>query len=392
MNLSFDPSELLALLADLVRIESVNPALEAGGSGEAKIAAYSAEWLRAAGLEVDVHEGSAGRPSVLGRLAGSGSGRSLMLNAHMDTVGIAGMDEPLSGDVRDGRLYGRGSYDMKGGLAAIMMAGKVLAASGTPLPGSLLVAGVADEEVASGGTMEILAAVGEGRYGTVDGAIVTEPTQLELCLAHKGFVWLEIEVSGRAAHGSQFTLGVDANMCMGRVLAEVAKLEEELRLRPGHALVGPPSLHAATLQGGTALSVYAARSTLGIERRTVPGETEERVTAEIEAILHRLRAADPTLEVDYRVLLSRPPFAAELTDPIVSAVEGAAAEVLGRPPQRVGENPWMDSALLADAGIETVVIGPAGTGAHSAEEWVDVDSVVRLTEVLVRSARTYCAG
>ena len=204
-----------------------------------------------------------------------------MLNAHTDTVAADEMEEPFSGALRDGRVYGRGSFDMKGGLAAMMGAAKSLADAGCPHGGEVLLAAVADEEYASLGTADLI-----GKY-RVDGAIVTEPTALDLCLAHKGFIWIEVLVHGRAAHGSRFDLGVDANMRMGRVLADLDRLEQDLRARPPHPLVGPPSLHAATLSGGTGLSTYAASCTLQIERRTIPGEKTERVLEEIEDILHR---------------------------------------------------------------------------------------------------------
>jgi acetylornithine deacetylase len=294
------------------------------------------------------------------------------------------MAEPFSGALRDGRVYGRGAYDMKGSLAACLAALQALAALGERLRGDVLVAAVADEEYASLGTADLI-----GRY-QVDGAIVTEPTALEVCLAHKGFIWVEVVVGGRAAHGSRFDLGVDANLRMGRFLAELEKLERELRARPPHPLVGPPSLHAALLNGGSGLSTYAERCTLQIERRTIPGETEAQVKAELEAIAERLAAADPSFAADVRPFFARDAFEVSPQAPIVQAVELAAATVLGQAPRRHGQTPWMDSALLASAGIETVVMGPSGAGAHAAEEWVNFESVIGLAGVLVAAAREYC--
>ena len=194
---------------------------------------------------MEIFEPAPGRTSVLGRLAGTGGGRSLMLNAHCDTVDVQGMAEPFSGATRDGKLYGRGAYDMKGSLAACMAAAKALVDGGTRLRGDVLVAAVADEEYGSLGTSDMLTHV------KVDGAIVTEPTALEVCLAHKGYLWIQVEVAGRAAHGSKFELGIDANMKMGQFLGKLSELERDLRSRPPHPLVGPPSLHAAMLSGGT---------------------------------------------------------------------------------------------------------------------------------------------
>src|SRR5262245_52920593 len=247
MSLQIDRDFTIRTLSRLVQINSINPDLSADGAGEAEIGRYVAETLRGLGLETASHEPAPGRVSVVGKLAGIGRGKSLMFNAHYDTVGVEEMPEPFSGAVRDGKLYGRGSYDMKGSLAAQIGAAKALVDAKVPLAGDLLIAAVADEEVASIGTADLVK-----RY-KVDGAVVTEPTALEICLAHKGFVWIEVETHGRAAHGSRFELGVDANMMMGRFLVELDQLERGVRARKPHPLVGPPSLHAATLKGGEGL-------------------------------------------------------------------------------------------------------------------------------------------
>ena len=384
-----DRQYVVRTLQDLVHINSINPALEAGGPGEAEIAGYVARALEAAGLDVASHEPEPGRVSVVGRLAGRGGeggrgGRSLLLNAHMDTVGVAGMPEPFSGAVRDGKLYGRGAYDMKGSLAAMLGAAKALADAKAPFTGSLLMAGVADEENASIGTADLIP-----RY-PADAAIVTEPTHLEVCLAHKGFAWIEVTTEGHAAHGSRPDLGVDANLAMGKFLARLALLEEELRGRKPHPLVGPPSLHAGVLHGGTAPSVYAASSKLIIERRMIPGETEAQVVREIAAVIDEMTRGDAPFRATHRLTLAREPFEVSREAGIVQSVARAVEAELGVPARYGGQTPWMDSALLAAAGVETVVIGPTGAGAHAAEEWVDVESVVRLAGVLVRATLEYC--
>jgi len=379
-----DRSDLIRTLADLVRINSINPTLVPGAPGEAEIAGYVAGWLSDAGLEIQVDEPEPGRPSVAARLRGTGGGRSLMLNAHMDTVDVTGMAEPFGAEVRDGKLYGRGAYDMKGSLAACMAAAKALAGSEKPLRGDLVVAAVADEEYGSVGTAGLLRTV------RTDAAIVTEPTSLRVCRAHKGYLWIEVEALGRAAHGSRFDLGVDANLRMGRFLVALEGLERELRARPPHPLVGPPSLHAAVLEGGSGLSTYAARCVVRIERRTIPGETEASAVGEIEALLATLRREDPSLGISLRTFFSRDSFEIGPDAGIVQTLDAAARTVLPYPPVHVGDTPWMDSALTAGAGIETVVFGPHGTGAHAAEEWVDVESVVQTANVLVATARAWC--
>lgn len=384
MDVVVDREYLIHTLTELVRINSINPALSPGGPGEAHIAAYVAKALGGIGLDVMTHEPEPGRVSVVGRLAGSGGGRSLMLNAHTDTVGVEGMQDPFSATIRDGKMYGRGTYDMKGSLAACLATAKALVDAGSALRGDLLVAAVADEEHTSIGTADLL-----GRY-KVDGAIVTEPTELDICLAHKGFTWLEVETTGRAAHGSRFSEGIDANMRMGRFLAELDKLEQELRAHDGHLLLGPPTLHAATIRGGTELSTYAAQCKLQIERRTIPGETESLVLRQIQGIIDTLADDDSTFKATLRSLAGGQPFEVSSKAAIVRSVEQAAINVLGRKPAYVGSAGWMDSALLSTAGVDTVVMGPIGAGAHSHEEWVDLESLVDLAHILVQSAIAFC--
>jgi acetylornithine deacetylase len=278
---------------------------------------------------------------------------------------------------------------MKGSLAACMAAAKALQDSGTRLRGDVLVAAVADEEYGSLGTSDMIAHV--IAHGNVDGAIVTEPTNLEVCLAHKGYLWIQVETAGRAAHGSKFELGIDANMKMGHFLAMLSELERDLRRRAPHPLVGPPSLHAAMLRGGAGLSTYAPSSTVQIERRTVPGETADLATAEIQAIVDRLAAQDADFHATVRPFFVRDPFEVAPTARIVKAVDRAAARVRGCPAAHIGDTPWMDAALLQAAGVETVVCGASGAGAHSDVEWVDVESVVTLAEILAEAAVDYCA-
>ena len=375
-----DKAYITDVLQRLVRIDSVNPVLDPGGAGETAIAAVVAETLERLGLEVSVLESRPGRPSVVGRLRGAGEGRSLMLNAHCDTVGVTGMAEPFSAEIRDGRLYGRGAYDMKGSLAACIGAVESIVRAGVRPPGDILIAAVADEEHASLGTMEVVE-----RY-RVDGAIVTEPTSERVCLAHKGFAWIEVVTQGRAAHGSRPELGIDANLRMGRVLGGLEALQQSLAGGEAHPLLGPASLHAAILEGGTGLSTYAAECRLCIERRTLPGESEARVVAQVEELIDRLRLADPAFAATVRPMLYRPAFEARSGSPLVAILAGEVEREAGKAAEFVGDSPWMDSALLADAGADTVVFGPHGTGAHADVEWVDLASVHRTAAVLARTA------
>jgi len=273
---------------------------------------------------------------------------------------------------------------MKGSLAACLASVKALVDGKVPLTGDLVLAAVADEEYASLGTAEVVC------HAPVTAAIVTEPTELDLCIAHKGFVWLEVETLGRAAHGSRYFEGIDANMRMGRFLGRLDRFEEELRSRPPHPRVGPPSLHAPTLRGGTELSTYAAGCVLGIERRTIPGETEASVLAEIGALIQEAGAADPSFRAGLRCLLARNAFEVSPEAAIVRIVQEATARRRGQAPALIGKPFWMDSAILADAGVETVILGPVGGGAHTADEWVDLTSLADVAAILADAAAVYC--
>jgi acetylornithine deacetylase len=379
-----DRNYLFTTLADLVRINSVNPTLASTGAGEREISKYVASKLAALGLDVQKFEPEPGRITVAGTLGGSGGGRSVMFNAHYDTVGVEGMDQPFSAAVRDGKMFGRGSYDMKGSLAAQIAAVKALKDSGAKLRGDVVIAAVADEEYGSIGTADLIT------HLKTDAAIVTEPTAAKICLAHKGYLWVEVETKGRAAHGSRFEEGIDANLRMGRFLAHLDRLERELRARTPHALVGPPSLHAAMIHGGDGLSTYAASCKLQIERRTIPGETEAQVLREFEEIAGRLGAEDPTFIASVRSFFVREPFEVAREAPIVRALDRAVRKTVAREPEYFGDTPWMDAALLQAAGIETVVIGPAGGGAHAAVEWVEMESVAQIAAILAEVAADYC--
>jgi acetylornithine deacetylase len=376
-------NETSELLAQLVAIDSINPDLVPSGAGEGAIARFVADWLERAGLEVEMDEPAPGRPSVIGIARGSGGGRSLMLNAHMDTVGVAGMERPHEPIIKDNRLYGRGAFDMKGGLAAIMLAAARVKQQ--HLRGDLIVTAVSDEEYASIGTSSIV------KQWHADAAIVTEPTGLDICVAHKGFVWLEVETQGVAAHGSLPKVGVDAIAKMGKVLVGLEELDHSLRSRPSHRLLESGSLHASLISGGQELSSYPERCLLSIERRTIPGETLASVEAQIRAILDLASASDPSFKASLRTTLIREAFEVAEDAPIVQVVRRQAVARLAYKPEIVGSMAWMDSAILSAAGIPTVIFGPGGEGAHAVVEWVDLQEVEQCVEVLVVCAGEFCA-
>ncbi len=368
---------LARLTAKLVAIDSVNPSIVAGGAGEAEIARFVARWLQDAGLDVEIVEPVAGRPSVVGRARGSGGGRSLMLNAHLDTVGTTGMTAPFSPRVRGGRVYGRGALDMKGSLAAIMLAGRETSRLG--LRGDVLVTAVADEEAGSIGTEAVLE-----RY-RADAAIVAEPTWLTLATAHRGFVGVEVTVNGRAAHGSRPDRGVDAIVRMGRVLVRLEELDRLLQSAPPHPLLGTGSVHASVIDGGQELSSYPARCTLLAERRILPGETRDDAERELEAILAAAAADDPDFRAEVAVPFARDAYELAPDDPLVALVRRHAG---GLGP--VGMPFWADSGLIAAAGIPTVLFGPGGEGLHETEEWVEIADLERCLAVYLAVARDLC--
>lgn len=368
--------DVLPLLERLVSIDSVNPGL--GGRGEEEIAMFVAEWARAAGLEVELDEAAPGRPNVIATARGTGGGRTLLLNAHTDTVGYAGMVEPLTPRVDDGRLYGRGAYDMKGGLAACLVAARE--AAGRGLRGDVIVTAVVDEELTSIGTQSALTRV------RADAAIVAEPTQMEVAVAHKGFVAFEVETHGRAAHGSRPDLGVDAIVKMGHVLVGLEALDRSLRERPLHRLLGSGSLHAGVVAGGSEFSTYPERCVLQAERRTVPGESHYQFEAELQGLLDRLQRDDRDFKGTWRTVAARRPFEVSEGEEIVRLVQSYGGA--GKP---VGESYWADSALIAELLIPTVLFGPGGEGAHAQVEWVSIADVERCAAVFLSVATEFCA-
>ena len=375
---------ILELLQQLIRIPSVNPTLAPEERhGEAAIAAFASQWLAARGLRSWLEEAAPGRPNAVAEV-GEGAGPVLVLCAHLDTVATAGMRiPPFEPRLEGNRVYGRGSYDMKGSAAAIMAAAAALAQEPLPgrVPGRVMVALVADEEYASLGTEDFL------KRHRADACILTEPSEGRLILAHKGFVWAELVTTGQAAHGSRWDLGVSAIGKMGRIITALEQFDQqELRQRV-HPLVGPASQHCALIQGGTGLSTYAPECHLRVERRTLPGETTEQVMRELQEVVHRAGE-----EAEIQCLLDRAPLMCDHDVPIARCVRQAAQLVTGQPPQEAGVAYWMDAALFAAAGVPTVNYGPAGAGAHEAVEWVDLNSVVGCAHVLVQAARRFCSS
>ena len=374
---SSDPC--LALLRDLVAIDSVNPSLVPGASGEAEIAEAIATHMRRLGLDVAMQEAAPGRPNAIGVLEGRERGPTLMLCGHVDTVGVEGMADPFLPRERDGRLFGRGSQDMKGGVAAMIDAARLAAERGFAR-GRLIVAAVVDEEYASIGADTL---VTEWR---ADMAVVTEPTDLQIAIGHKGFAWLEVVTRGRAAHGSRPKDGRDAILRMGRVLGRLEALDRALQAKPPHPVMGTGSLHASVIDGGRELSSYPDRCVLQLERRTIAGEDAGQAEREVEQILDGLRSADPEFEAEARLTFARPPYELPAGHPLPAALAAAAASAGSDRTSPVGMSFWTDAAILGHAGIPTVLYGPGGAGLHSTEEYVNVADVLACRDALAKLA------
>jgi len=381
MTVLADPA--IALLCDLVAIDSVNPSLSPRAAGEADVARRIAGELESIGLHVEIADAAPGRPNVVGVLDGRAPGRSLMFCGHTDTVGVSGMRQPFTPEIRDGRLYGRGAQDMKGGVAAMIGAVRRIVESGGLAQGRVIVAAVVDEEHASIGAEALVT------KWRADAAVVTEPTGLDVAVAHKGFQWIALETHGRAAHGSRPRDGRDAILRMGRVLARLESLDRRLQVGPAHPLLGTGSLHASLIEGGHELSSYPARAALQYERRTLPGEPSDIAGVEADALLAELRREDPEFEAEARLVFGRDAYEID-PDSQLPALLTDAARAAGCGASIAGMTFWTDAAILGAAGIPSVLFGPGGAGLHSIEEYVILEDVLKCRDALANLARAWC--
>jgi acetylornithine deacetylase/succinyl-diaminopimelate desuccinylase-like protein len=374
-------SAVVDFLFELVAIDSTNPELVPGGAGEGAVVRFLAERLGGSGFELDVWDVEPGRPNLVARLRGSGGGRSLFLCGHSDVVGAA--PEGFRPQLADGRIRGRGALDMKGGIAAAVVAVERLAA-GPALAGDVLLALCADEEWRSVGAEALVA-----RHWA-DAAILPEATGLDVVTSHGGFAWYDLVSEGVEAAGDDTDRGVDAISLLGPSIAALAELDRGLAAASTQAgLRG--SVHASVVQGGETYPSYPGSCLLSVERCLVPGETIDRADAEVAALLAASERADPRFRGSWSRILGRDPVVLDEAEPVVVAVVGAAARELGRAAEPRYDMGWMDSGILSEAGIPCVVFGPAGDGEHTADEWVDAHSLGVCSRVLEQAARSFCA-
>ncbi|MFL5481284.1 MAG: ArgE/DapE family deacylase [Gemmatimonadaceae bacterium] len=375
--------DAVALARALIKIDSRNPTLVPDAPGERACALMLASVLDEWGFEVELQEKVPDRPNVIARM-GARDAPALMLNGHLDVVGIEGMvHAPFTADVRDNRIYGRGSADMKAGIAAMCAA--ALRAADSACSRQIVIAAVADEEYESLGMRALI-----DSGVRAEAAIITEPTRLAICPAHRGFVWIDVAFRGRAAHGSRYDIGVDAITHAGLVLAELEKLEHTREHGRRHSLLGRGSLHASMIRGGVGMSTYPEECVLSIERRTLPGETADTAMKEIEEACAAVRARDSRLDARITHTTSQLPSDVSTDARIVGLLRGAM-ESEGVPVSIEGMSAWTDAALLNAAGIPTICFGPGDIGlAHAAEEFVPVSEIETATRVLARVVRDWC--
>jgi acetylornithine deacetylase/succinyl-diaminopimelate desuccinylase-like protein len=369
-----DPAGLVDpvdLAAELIRIDSTNPDLVPGAAGESAVL-----------------EASPGRPTVLATARGTGGGRTILLDGHLDTVPPGDPERGgLLPRIEDGRLLGRGAFDMKAGLAAMMVAADRARRTGTR--GDVVLALVADEEFGSIGTEEALRALAAD--GTrVDGAVISEPSQSEAIVAHRGFGWYEIRLRGRAAHGSMPEQGVDAVAHAGLVLRELDALAERLAAGPRHPLLGSGAVRVSRIHGGSDAATVADSCVLTVERRFLPGESPAAVEAGLRAALDAVAARTPDMDAELEVLVARAAFEADVAGPLARAVLDSGARITGAPVPHRGEPFWTDAGLVQEAGIPCILLGVTGGGAHADEEWAEVDSIRRLADVLEGAVLDFC--
>ncbi len=381
--------DLVSLLSRLVAIDSVNSSLVPGAAGEAGIAAFVANELERLGAHVAIipaHKEN--RPSVLGAIAGTGGGRSLLLYSHLDTVGVEGLVDLHRPKVQADKLFGRGSLDMKGGLASILLAAKAWARARPA--GDVYIAAVSDEESDSAGMEAVLRYLGRQRIHP-DAAIVPEPTGMALCLAHRGFAWIAVTTRGRAAHTALRADGVNAIEHMGRVLTALEEYDRELLARPAHPLLGHGAATVSLIRGGSELYTCPALCRIDLVRRTLPGENRETIRREFDTLLAAAGRQDPLFSATFEIKLLRAPLETPAESPIVATLTALAQDELGRAPGIVGAPYWTDAGLLAEAGIPSVIFGPSGEGPHAAVEWVSLSSLEALTRILIETTRIFCA-
>jgi acetylornithine deacetylase len=366
--------KIISLLSRLVQINSVNSTLSKG-PGEQELANHVRHYLQQLDLPAEIQTVAPGRSNVVAVIPGSDRDRSLLLNSHLDTVGVENMPDPFTLKRENDKLFGRGTYDMKGSIAVMLMLAGYFVERRPPL--DILLSFVADEEDKSVGMEYLVDRWLADITPPPMGALFLEPTEEQIGVSHKGFNWYELEVIGKAAHGSRPEEGIDAILPLRAALSEIARIQDELLERDPDPLLGHAGLHSSIIEGGTELSVIPVRSRLQWERRTLPGESQTELDLELERMVQAVKKHPGGHEVKARKFFVRRPHREASDARILKLLQKASPQS-----SLVGLSFWADSALAAQAGIPSVLFGPAGHGAHAVDEWVSLKSLVRVYEVV----------
>ncbi len=387
----YTDEEVIGLLQKLVAI----PSYKGVPGREAAVGDFIYETCTALGFQCEKHPVDGERCNIYARLPGTGGGKTLLLDGHMDTVPPYEMTiDPFAAEIRDGFLWGRGSNDMKAGLASMIIAMAAIKRSGIRLKGDVLLAAVVGEEAESDGTE---AFVVEG--GKADGAIVGEPSDYSYCIGHRGLETLTIRVKGTTIHSGQALKGINAIKMMSRL---INRIEEELYpeiLKRENPYMGQALMNYGKIYGGDQVCTVAGECALDLDRRYIAGETVESVLAEYQAIIDRLHEEDPafsaTLERMPNSRMKHLAHAPLMTDPeedIVKAVTGALRDHLGREPELNTKRGWTDAGVLSSFGkIPTVVCGPGSIILpHTKDEHTPLDQVCGFVNIYARIAARFC--
>lgn len=374
-------NRFISLLGRLVEINSINPTLS-NGPGEADLAEFVLSYLRKLDIPAEIQAIAPGRANVVGAIKGGRRQEALLLNSHLDTVGVDGMEQPFTLRQEGDKLFGRGAYDMKGSVAIMLLLADYFKSHPPPL--DIWLTFVADEEDLSVGMEHLIDNWLKGMSARPAGAIFLEPTEEEIGVGHKGFNWYELEIIGQAAHGSRPEQGIDAILPLRFVLDELNRIQEELLEREPDPLLGHGSLHCSTVEGGTELSVIPSRSNFKWERRTLPGESQQALSRELERVAEAAKNHPGGHTINARELFVRPPHKVPDDAEILKRLQKASPQS-----SKVGLSFWADSALGGRAGIPSVLFGPIGHGAHAVNEWVSLKSLIRVYEVLKKLIEGY---
>lgn len=371
--------ELIELLASLVAIRSVNTSLDPEGS-EKEISTFIQGYLKRHSVEFEIQEVWPDRPNVVATVPGRGD-RRLLFESHMDTVPLEGMEiEPLNPRVENGRMYGRGSCDTKAGLAAMLFALKTLKENELTPSASITLAATVDEEFSFGGVSHL---VNSGFRA--DAAVVSEPTELDVIIAHKGCLRWRIAVKGRAAHSSKVHLGINAISHMARIIQAVEEVLEPRYQTYSHPLLGNPTVNVGMIEGGVQVNTVPDYCVIGLDRRTLPGETRESVWREFEEVIETVRYRVPELNAAMEEpFLEDFPLETAENESIVQLASKYSREVAGNGAIR-GVPYGTDASKLSRAGIPSIVLGPGCIDqAHSAIEFVSLEQVVQAAEIYLQ--------